>query len=73
MRNSLALHRRLDSASAHDNQCSIEQSADITDRVHVFTMTVLCILGILAVMVYWLFLMMAMPDTQLEPAIFLDR
>ncbi len=48
MRNSLALHRRLDSASANDNQCSIEQSADITHRVHVF-MTVLCILGILAV------------------------
>ena len=72
MRNSLALHRRFDSASANDNQCSIEQSADITHRVHVF-MVVLCILGILAVFVSWLFLMMAMPETQLEPAIFLDR
>ena len=72
MQNSLALHRRLDSASANDNQCSIEQSADITHRVHVF-MTVLCILGILAVTVSWLFLMMAMPETQPESAIFLDR
>ena len=73
MRISLAQHRRLDSASAHGNQCSIEQSADLTHGVHVFTMTVLCFLGILAVIVYWLFLMMAMPETQLEPAIFLDR
>ena len=40
--------------------------------VHVF-MTVLCILGILVVLVSWLFLMMAMPETQLESAIFLDR
>ena len=71
MQNSLALHRRLDSASANDNQCSLEQSADITHRVHVF-MTVLCIPGIL-VTVSWLFLMMAMPETQPESAIFLDR
>jgi len=73
MRNSLALHRRMDSASVQDNQCSTEQSADITHRVHVSTMTVVCILGILAVIVYWLFLMMAMPGTQLEPTVFLDR
>lgn len=73
MRNSLALHRRLDSASAIDNQCSTEQSEDATYRVHVSTMTVLCILGTLAVIVYWLFLMMAMPETQLESAVFLDR
>ena len=73
MRNSLALHRRLDSASAIDYRCSTEQSVDVTHRVHVSTMTVLCILGTLAVIVYWLFLMMAMPETQLEPAIFLDR
>jgi hypothetical protein len=72
MRNSLALHRRFDSASANDNLCSIERSADITHRVHVF-MTVLCILGILTVIVSWLFLMMAISETQPEPAIFLDR
>jgi len=73
MRNSLALHRRLDSASAHDNECSAEQSAVITRRMHVSAMTVFCILVTLAVIVYWLFLTIAMPETPLEPAIFLDR
>jgi hypothetical protein len=73
MRHSLALHRRLDSASTHSNECSAEQSANITRRMHVSAMTVFCILVTLAVIVYWLFLAMAMPETQLEPAIFLDR
>ena len=73
MRNSLGLHRRLDSASANDNHCSTEQSADISHRMHVFTMTVLCTLGILTVIVYGLFLMMAMPEAQPAPAILLDR
>jgi len=71
MRNSLALHRRLDSASAHDNECFAEQNADVMRRMHV--LTVFCILVTLAVIVYWLFLTMAMPETQFEPAIFLDR
>ncbi len=73
MRNSLALHRRLDSASAHDNDCFAEQSADVMSRMHVSAMMVFCILVTLAVIVYWLFLTMAMPETQFEPAIFLDR
>lgn len=68
MRNSLALHRRLDSASGF-----AEQSADVMSRMHVSAMTVFCILVTLAVIVYWLFLTMAMPETQFEPAIFLDR
>jgi hypothetical protein len=42
-------------------------------RMHVSAMTVFCILVTLAVIVYWLFLTMAMPETQFEPAIFLDR
>jgi hypothetical protein len=36
-------------------------------------MAVLLILGILAIITYWLFLMMAMPETQPGSAVFFDR
>jgi hypothetical protein len=72
MPSSVAPNSRVEISIANDNQCCMEQSTDITHRTYPVTMT-LYVLGTLAVIGYWLFLMLAMPETQPVPTVFVDR